>query len=164
MVTDTVDRLESLTGTTAINALYSEQELNKESQVSVRMESGLYQALEAQTKAWGFKNVSQTVRAILTFYFLPAIYEHTWKEKKVSDFKGFLVEKQKEGFSLEQAQANYYIFQLVEYLDFLEQAKVMSNHSVQYMEQVTNRLNSIMKEMNSKIEKAIKEIAEEKAD
>lgn len=50
MVEPAVDRLESLTNTTAINAIYSEQELNKDSQVSVRMERGLYQALETQTE------------------------------------------------------------------------------------------------------------------
>lgn len=164
MVATAVDRLESLTGTTAINAIYSEQELNKESQVSVRMESGLYQALELQTKEWGFKNVSQTVRAILTFYFLPSMYEHTWRKKKVSDFKKFLTDKQRDGFSIEHTQTNYYIYQIIEYLDFLEQAKVMGNHSMQYMEQVTEKLNSIIKEMNSKIEQAMKEIQKEKLD
>lgn len=161
MVETTIDRLESLTGTTAMNALYSEQELNKDSQVSVRMEEGLYNALEMQTKNWGFKNVSQTVRAILTFYFLPVMYEYTWKEKKVSDFKKFMEEKQKEGFSLEQAKANYFIYQTIEYLEFLEQAKVMGNHSMQYMEQVTAKLNTIMQEVEGKIEKAMKEIQRE---
>lgn len=162
MVAGTVERLDSLTNTVAINALYSEQELSKDSQVSVRIENGLYQALEAQTRVWGFKNVSQTVRAILTFYFLPAMYEHTWKSKKISDFKGFIQEKQKEGFSLEQAKSNYFLFQLVEYLEFLEQAKVMGNHSMGYMEQVSKRLNLIMKEMQGKIEEAMAEIEREK--
>ena len=59
----------------AVNALYSEQELKKDSQVSVRLESGLFEALETQTEVWGFKSISQTVRAILTFYFLPVVYE-----------------------------------------------------------------------------------------
>lgn len=162
MVAGTVERLDSLTNTVAINALYSEQELSKDSQVSVRMENGLYQALEAQTKVWGFKNVSQTVRAILTFYFLPAMYEHTWKSKKISDFKEFIQEKQKEGFSLEQAKSNYFVFQLIEYLEFLEQAKVMGNHSMGYMEQVSKKLNSILKEMQGKIEEAMAEIEREK--
>ena len=162
MVATTVDRLESLTQTTAINAHYSEQELSKDSQVSVRIEAGLYQALELQTKQWGFKNVSQTVRAILTFYFLPAMYEYTWKSKKISDLKGFIKEKQKEGFSLEQAKSNYFMYQMFEYLQFLEQAKVMGNHSMQYMEQVSKKLNTLMKEMQGKIEQAMAEIEREK--
>ncbi len=36
----------------AVNALYSEQELKKDSQVSVRLESGLFEALETQTEVF----------------------------------------------------------------------------------------------------------------
>jgi len=145
----------------AVNALYSEQELSKDSQISVRLESGLYKALETQTEVWNFKNVSQTVRAILTFYFLPVAYEFELKNRKVSDFKRFILEKQKEGFSLEQAKENYFLFQTVEYLEFLEQAKVMSNHSLKFMEQATERMSAILKETQSKIEQALKEIEQE---
>jgi len=145
----------------ALNAIYSEQELNKDSQVSVRMERGLYQALETQTEIWNFKNVSQTVRAILTFYFLPVMYEYQWKSKKVSDFKRFIELKQRDGYSLEQAKANYFLFQTVEYLEFLEQAMVMSNHSLRFMERATEKMNSILQETESKIEQAIKEIEQE---
>lgn len=161
MVEPAVDRLESLTNTTAINAIYSEQELNKDSQVSVRMERGLYQALETQTEIWNFKNVSQTVRAILTFYFLPVMYEYQWKSKKVSDFKNFMEEKQRDGYSLEQAKANYFLFQIVEYLEFLEQAMVMSTHSMQFMEKMTDRLNIILEDIQGKVEQAIKEVEQE---
>lgn len=145
----------------ALNALYSEQELNKESQISVRLERGLYQALEAQTESFGFKNVSQTVRAILTFYFLPVAYELELKNRSVSDFKRFIEEKQREGYSLEQAKANYFLFQVVEYLQFLEQAKVMANHSIGFMEKATQKMNGILQETESKIEQAIKEIEQE---
>jgi hypothetical protein len=127
----------------------------------VRIEKGLYQALETQTEIWHFKNVSQTVRAILTFYFLPVMYEYQWKNKKVSDFKSFLEEKQREGFSLEQAKTNYFIFQTVEYLEFLEQAKVMSSHSLQFMEKLTEKLNVILEDIQGKVEQAIKEVEKE---
>lgn len=151
----------SETGTGVFNSLYSEQELNKDSQVSVRMEQGLYQALEAQTRVWNFKNVSQTVRTILTFYFLPVIYETHLKIKSVSEFKKFLLEKQGEGYSLEQAKANYYLFQVIEYIEFLEQAKVMSTHSLNFMEKTTERMNEIMKEVEEKFILAISEIKQE---
>ena len=114
----------------AINALYSEQELKKDSQVSVRLESGLFEALETQTQVWGFKNISQTVRAILTFYFLPVVYELELKNRSISEHKQFLQEKQEEGFSLDQSNANYFTFQVVEYLKFLEQAMVMARQSL----------------------------------
>ncbi len=161
MLKEVLREQEKQVATNAINALYSEQELNKDSQVSVRMENGLYQALEAQTEVWGFKNVSQTVRAILTFYFLPVAYEMELKNRGVSDFKRFLLEKQREGYSLEQAKANYFVFQMVEYLQFLEQAKIMANHSMGFMEKTTGRLNDILHEVQGKIETAMKEVQKE---
>lgn len=151
----------SETGTGVFNSLYSEQELNKDSQVSVRMEQGLYQALEAQTRVWNFKNVSQTVRAILTFYFLPAVYEAELKNRSVSEYKKFILEKQREGYSLEQAKSNYFLFQVVEYLEFLEQALVMSTHSLNFMEKTTDKLNDIMREAEGKIILAMEEIKQE---
>jgi len=141
-----------------INALYSEQELKKDSQVSVRLESGLFEALETQTQVWGFKNISQTVRAVLTFYFLPVVYELELKNRSISEHKQFLQEKQEEGFSLEQARANYFTFQVLEYLEFLEQAKVMARHSLQFMESTSDKMNGILKETVNKIEQAMKEL------
>lgn len=148
-------------GTQVINALYSEQELNKDSQVSVRIERGLYQALEAQTEVWHFKNVSQTVRAILTFYFLPVAYEYELKNKSVSDFKNFIEEKRREGFSIEQTRANYFVYQVAEYMQFLEQARVMGKHSIDFMDKTSTKLNKIMAEVEGKLEQAIKEIEQE---
>ena len=142
----------------AVNALYSEQELKKDSQVSVRLESGLFEALETQTEVWGFKSISQTVRAILTFYFLPVVYELELKNRSISEHKQFLQEKQEEGFSLEQARANYFTFQVLEYLEFLEQAKVMARHSLQFMESTSDKMNGILKETVNKIEQAMKEL------
>jgi hypothetical protein len=101
------------------------------------------------------------LRAILTFYFLPVAYELELKNKSVSDFKRFIEEKQREGYSLEQAKENYFLFQTVEYLEFLEQAKVMSNHSLRFMERATEKMNGILQETESKIEQAMKEIAQE---
>lgn len=156
-MTDTMTDTKTETAV-AINALYSEQELKKDSQVTVRLESGLYEALETQTRVWGFKNISQTVRAILTFYFLPVVYELELKNRSISEHKQFLKEKQEEGFSLEQARANYFTFQVLEYLEFLEQAKVMANHSMQFMESTSDRMNDILKETVNKIEQAMKEL------
>ena len=48
--------------------------------VSVRMEEPLFRAIEAQAKVWNEKP-AETVRAILRFYFLPAVYEAEVKEK-----------------------------------------------------------------------------------
>jgi len=57
------------------------EELDKESQVSVRIDSDLRNALEVQTQAWKYKNISQTVRTILSFYFLPAVTSWSGRAK-----------------------------------------------------------------------------------
>jgi len=55
-------------------------EEKKSKAVSVRIEEPLFRAIEAQAKVWNEKP-AETVRAILRFYFLPAVYEAEAKEK-----------------------------------------------------------------------------------
>ena len=80
------------------------------------------------------------------------------KNRSISEHKEFLKEKQEEGFSLEQARANYFTFQVVEYLEFLEQAMVMARHSLKFMESTSDKMNGILKETVNKIEQAMKEL------
>jgi len=55
-------------------------EEKKSRAVSLRMEEPLFRAIEAQAKVWNEKP-AETVRAILRFYFLPAIFEVEAKER-----------------------------------------------------------------------------------
>jgi len=47
--------------------------------VSLRMEESMLQALEFQAQEWNL-NISETVRKILNFYFLPTALELEWKK------------------------------------------------------------------------------------
>lgn len=137
-------------------------EQEKESQVSVRMGKGLYKALEAQTKVWKYKNVSQTVRTILSFYFLPAVYELEWKDKEPSDFKRMLNKSKEQGFSLEHSRMNYFLRDLVEYQAFLEEAQRANHTSLKYLERTIQSIYSIIEEAQEKMVMAIEEIEQEK--
>lgn len=51
----------------------------REKFLSVRLEQALYKALEEQAKEWNL-NISEVVRKVLTFYFLPIALEMEWRE------------------------------------------------------------------------------------
>lgn len=60
--------------------------------VSLRMDESMLQALEFQAQEWNL-NISETVRKILNFYFLPIALELEWKK---------FHEEQKEEMEFEQ--------------------------------------------------------------
>lgn len=136
-------------------------EQEKESQVSVRMDKGLYQALEAQTRVWKFKNVSQTVRTILSFYFLPAVYEAEWKSKKLQEFKKMIKESREQGFSRENARLNYFLKDVVEYRTFLSQVIKDTQSTLEFVEKAEESLITILSETQEKVLKVIEEIEQE---
>jgi len=129
------------------------EELDKESQVSVRIDSDLRNALEVQTQAWKYKNISQTVRTILSFYFLPAVYKLEWKGK---DFTKLMQGKEK--YSSDRIRANYFLKSLVEYMALLEQTKQASREVLSFAEGTEKQLNAIIEEMAGKMQKAIQEV------
>ncbi len=142
-------------------ALLAFLEQEKESQVSVRMDKGLYQALEAQTKVWKFKNVSQTVRTILSFYFLPAVYEAEWKNKRLQEFKKMIKEGKEQGFSRDNARLNYFMKEVVEYRIFLNQVIEDTSNTLDFVEKAERSLVDILSETREKVEKAIEEVEQE---
>jgi len=147
-----------------VSSLRLDKDLSKDSQVTVRIESGLYEALKAQTEIFGYENISQTVRTILGFYFLPVAYEFELKHKMESDLKLYLEAQQQGKFYIEVAWVSQFGTQLAEYLMFLKQAKSKSKHSIEFLEQTEKKLNGIVAEIQEKIGMALKEIAEDKKD
>ncbi len=137
------------------------QDLSKDSQVCVRIESGLYEALKAQTKVFGYESISQTVRTILGFYFLPVVYELELKRKIRSDYKRYLEIQQQGKFSIDAMRVSQFVTQAAEYVQFLEQAKEKSQYSIGFMNQTEKRLNNILAETQEKIGMALKEIEQD---
>jgi len=127
----------------------------------VRLERGLYQALEAQTERFGFKNVSQTVRTILSFYFLPAVYEAEWKSKKLQEFKKMIKESQEKGFSRDNTRLNYFLKDVVEYRTFLSQVIKDTSSTLDFVEKAEESIITILSETQEKVLKVIEEIEQE---
>ena len=134
-------------------------EKEKETVLSVRLDKGLLKALETQTRVWGTKNISSTVRAILSFYFLPVVYQLEWKDKQAVDFKKALHQQQE--LSSEKLRMNYFLKALFEYMNFLEQTKQASRETLQFAEKTEEELNTVIVEMQGKIQQALKELEQE---
>lgn len=153
------DRNLKQAGENTLNSLLEELGHDKEYVLSVRLDSGLGKALEQQTKTWKVKSVSDTVRTILSFYFLPAVYQLEWKEK---DFSKLLSHNKVNSPSYEVTRANYFLKALVEYMSFLEQAKQTSNETVAFLTESEKQLNAIIEEMAGRMKQAINEMEQEK--
>ena len=146
-------------GEETVTALLEKLEKEKETVLSVRLDNGLLKALETQTRVWGTKNISSTVRAILSFYFLPVVYQLEWKDKQAVDFKKALHQQQE--LSSEKLRMNYFLKALFEYMNFLEQTKQASRETLQFAEKTEEELNTVIVEMQGKIQQALKELEQE---
>jgi hypothetical protein len=146
-------------GEETVTALLEKLEKEKETVLSVRLDKGLLKALETQTRVWGTKNISSTVRAILSFYFLPVVYQLEWKDKQAVDFKKALHQQQE--LSSEKLRMNYFLKALFEYMNFLEQTKQASRETLQFAEKTEEELNTVIVEMQGKIQQALKELEQE---
>lgn len=146
-------------GEETMKTLLEELGHDKEFVLSVRLDKGLGRALEEQAKVWGMKNTSTAVRAILSFYFLPVVYQLEWKDKQAVDFKKALHQQQE--LSSEKLRMNYFLKALFEYMNFLEQTKQASRETLQFAEKTEEELNTVIVEMQGKIQQALKELEQE---
>ena len=145
-------------GEETMKTLLEELGHDKEFVLSVRLDKGLGRALEEQAKVWGMKSTSTAVRTILSFYFLPAVYQLEWKGKQVQDFKKALLQQKREGISSEQMKVNYFLKALFEYMNFLEQTKQASTDTLKFAQATEEELNTAIKEMREKIQQALSEM------
>jgi negative regulator of replication initiation len=111
-------------------------EEKKSKAVSLRIEEELYRAIEAQAKVWNEKP-SETVRDILRFYFLPAIYE---------------VEAEKKTLALSEAELT--AKRAGEYIKFVYEV-------VSKVEKVLSFLKSEMLTLNELMQEKLQQVLEE---
>lgn len=149
-------------GQETVSALLEELGHDKEFVLSVRLDKGLGRVLEEQAKVWGMKNTSTAVRTILSFYFLPAVYQLEWKGKQVKDFKNALLQQKREGISSEQMKVNYFLKALFEYMNFLEQTKQASTDTLKFAQATEEELNNAIIELKEKIQQALSELEQGK--
>jgi len=135
-------------GEETMKTLLEELGHDKETVLSVRLDKGLLKALETQSRVWGTKNMSSTVRPILSFYFLPVVYQLEWKDKQAKDFKKAL--HQQNELSSEKLRMNYFLKALFEYMNFLEKTKQASKETLLFEEKTEEELNTVIIEMQSK--------------
>ena len=146
-------------GEEALQTLLEKLGQDKEAVVSVRLDTGLLKALEAQAKTWGLKSTGSAMRTILSFYFLPAVYQLEWKDKQAKDFKKAL--HQQNELSSEKLRMNYFLKALFEYMNFLEQTKQASMETLKFVQETEEQLNNTIAEMQVKIQQALKEMEQE---
>jgi uncharacterized protein YutD len=128
--------------------LYSSTDtVTKDKVVSVRMEQGLYSMLEALAEAWNTGSTANTVRTILSMYFLPVVFEYEWKNltpEKVAEFKK---QEQEQGFSQNLARLHKYLSELVEYRSFLVEAQTKGSASMEFIQQKLNQVESMVEQL-----------------
>ena len=124
---------------------------NKEKVLSLRISENLYSALEAQSATWNNKYISETVRSILSMYFLPVIYELEWKEKKPEQLSEMLSEQREKGYSIGLSRFYRFIYELTEYYEFLSKAEENGSLSMSRVQELKEKVESIIQEMSRKL-------------
>lgn len=131
--------------------------VTKDKVLSVRLEEALFNLLQAQNETWKQKTVSETVRTILAFHFLPLVYEFEWKNRTPEQFEQYKQEQEKTGLSFELSRYNHFIFEVAEYYRFLVEAISRGNASIEYLEATKEKLETVLKDTKTKLQNIILE-------
>jgi len=138
--------------------LYSSTDtVSKNRILTVRVEPALYSLLEGITEKWNSAGVSDTVRTILSMYFLPVVYELEWKKLKPEEFQELLNEQKEEGFSFKLARFNRFMKEVSEYLAFLKEAQERGSQSLEYVGSILNKLEEITEDIEIKLKTVLLE-------
>jgi hypothetical protein len=142
-----MDYANIITGLEQAEVFSSTDTVSKDKVLSVRIEPGLYSLLEALTESWKTKNVSDTLRTILSMFFLPVVYEHEYKNLVPEKLETWKAEEQETGFSFQLARLEKFVEELSEYMDFLNEAEERGALSIGFIgakkEQVQEAINKL---------------------
>jgi hypothetical protein len=122
-------------------------ESTKDTVLSFRIEESMHELLQDLSKELETETVSDTVRKILNFYLINAIYEAEWEKLHSKDFQKFLEEVAEAGDNIELNKFKRLLEEFSEYLDFLKSMAERVRHSVIFFE-----------EKNEELEKAISKL------
>jgi len=122
----------------------------KDKVLSMRIEESLYSLLEELSKEMETETVSETVRKIISFYLLSAIYEEEWKKIHSENFEEFIQEVAQAGDKIELHKFKRLLQEFSEYLQFLKTLAEKVNNSVYFFEEKTEELGETI----SKLEQA----------
>ena len=130
---------------------------NKEKVLSLRISENLYNALEAQSSNWKVKSISETVRTILSMYFLPVIYALEWKDRKPEQLAELVSEQRESGYSLGLSRFYRFVYELTEYYEFLSEAEENSSLSLKKVQELKETIEKLVQEMSRKLKYAVEE-------
>jgi len=117
---------------------------NKDKVLSIRIEESMHELLQDLAKELETETVSDTVRKILNFYLINAIYEAEWKKLHSKDFQNFLEEVAEAGDTIEIDRFRRLLEEFSEYLEFLKSIAERVNHSVIFFEQKAKELEQVI--------------------
>jgi hypothetical protein len=117
---------------------------NKDKVLSIRIEESMHELLQDLAKELETETVSDTVRKILNFYLINAIYEAEWEKLHSKDFQNFLEEVAEAGDTIEIDRFKRLLEEFSEYMDFLKSIAERVNHSIIFFEQKTEELEQVI--------------------
>jgi len=103
--------------------------------LTVRVEEGFYNLLEALAEQMNTGSVAKTVRAILSMFLIPQVYKFELESMKPEKLSEFLHEKQQAGEPVSFDRFREFIDKLENYNAFLAEAEKKSKVSMQFIEQ-----------------------------
>jgi len=122
----------------------------KDKVLSMRIEESLYKLLEELSKEMETETVSETVRKIISFYLLSAIFEEEWEKINSESFEEFVQEVAEAGDKIEIQKFKRLLQEVSEYLEFLKTLGDKVRNSVYFFEEKTQELGETI----SKLEQA----------
>ena len=126
--------------------------------ISLRVSEKLEQVLEEQAQKWNM-SISDTLRSILNFYFLPPLLVEAW-DKRVDE----LVEKEAKGSSLRKAQLTEKVFcdmdESEEYALFIQDLWEKNLKHYETLREEAVAMHEIAIEQLEKAQKAIERMRE----
>ena len=116
--------------------LYSSTDTaTKDKVLTVRVEEGLWNLLQALSETMNTETVSKTARAILSMFLIPQVYKFELENMKPEKLSELVQEKQQAGEQVSFDRFIQFIHKLEEYDSFLAEAEQKSKVALQFIEQ-----------------------------
>ena len=143
--------------TSLLDKVTEEQELfsstdtvTKDKVISIRLEEALFNLLQAQNEIWKQKTVSETVRTILAYHFLPTVYEIELMNR-IPEYEQY------KNTIFEWSKYKDFLFEFNEYYEFILEAISRGKNSIEYLEAVKEKLETVLKETKNEIQNIVLE-------
>jgi hypothetical protein len=117
-----------------LKELYSSTDsITKDKVISVRMEQGLYSMLEALAETLNTGTTANTVRTILTMFFLPVVYEFEFENMKPEKLSQYVKRMSEKGEPVNFDRFQLFIQELEKYNSFLTEAQERGSASMEFI-------------------------------